>query len=151
MQQSESRGLVASSVAQFARVLGAILLLGGAGHVLGVSAMILRQGPPSRDRLAFLAFVALAHWSAGALNLLSAAALRRRDLSATPAIAIALGIVAGWAAIQLPAFIHHPTVISSGPLAYFIAQTALLAAAVARARMGSRRAAISARSKREPR
>src|ERR687887_500746 len=120
-------------MALFGTVLGAILLLGGAGHVAGVSALVIRQGAPSRDRLSFLAFVALAHWSAGALNLISSSMLRRGDPFARAAMAIALGIVAGWAAIQLPAFVQHPTVISSGPLAYLVAQTALLTTVLARA------------------
>ena len=129
MRRSQHREAVGSRVARFARVLGAILILGGAGHVLGVSALVIRQGAPSRDRLSFLAFVALAHWSAGALNLLCASMLRRRDPFARAAMMMALGIVAGWAAIQLPAFLHHPTVISSGPLVYLVAQTVLFTAA----------------------
>jgi hypothetical protein len=133
MKRSESSGVVPPRVAQFGRVLGAILLLGGAGHVVGVSALVIRQGAPSRDRLSFLAFIAVAHWSAGALNLLSAAALRRGEPGATGAIAVGLGIIAGWAAIQL----QHPTVISAGPLAYLAAQTVLFAAARARTRVHS--------------
>ena len=112
-----------------ARLLGGVLVLGGAGHVLGVSALVIRQGAPSRDRLSFLAFVAVAHWGAGALNLLSASMLRFGDPFARVAMAIALGIVSGWAAIQLPAFLHHRTVLSSGPLVYLVAQTALFTAA----------------------
>ena len=129
MRRNEHREAVSSRVARFARVLGAILILGGAGHVAGVSALVIRQGAPPRDRLSFLAFVALAHWSAGALNLLSASMLRVGDPFARAAMAIALGIIGGWAAIQLPAFLHHPTVISSGPLVYLVAQIALLSAA----------------------
>jgi hypothetical protein len=137
MKSIEQSGVITSRVAQSARALGALLLLGGGGHVLGVSAMSLRQGMPPRDRLSFLAFIAVAHWSAGALNLFAAAAMRSGDGFANAGLGVALGIIAGWAAIQLPAFIQHPTLISSGPLVYLVMQAALFAAALSRARAGS--------------
>lgn len=111
--------------AQAAKLVGAILVLGGLGHLAGVLFRVWHQGLPSGDRLAFLMFVAVAHWTGGALNLVAAAALRRGEDSALALLAIALGLIGGWAAIQAPAFVHHPSLISSGPLTYLVAQAAL--------------------------
>ena len=117
-----------SRLARAATGLGAILVVGGVAHLGGVLFMVSLRGLPSRDRIAFLMFISVAHWIAGALDLLTAAALRRGESSARPSTAIALALIAGWAAIQLPAFVTRPTLVSSGPLVYLVAHAALFAA-----------------------
>ncbi|XYH96258.1 hypothetical protein ACMHYB_52145 [Sorangium sp. So ce1128] len=116
------------TLASFALVTGVVLLLGGTAHAACVLASFVKTGIPDGDRTAYLAFISLIHWTAGALDLLAGRGLRRGEPWTRGPLAIAALLVIAWAGVALPLLFDASPLLQVALVLYAAAHAGLLAA-----------------------
>lgn len=116
------------ALASFALVTGIVLLLGGAAHAACVLAGVAEKGIPGGDRAAHLAFISLAQWTAGALDVLAARGLRRGEPWTRGPLTISGLLVIGWAGVALPLLPHASPTLRAMLALYAAAHLGMLVA-----------------------
>ncbi|WP_437673508.1 hypothetical protein [Sorangium sp. So ce131] len=116
------------ALASLTVALGVVLLLGGTAHSAGVLRAFAAKGIPGGDRAAYLAFISLIHWTAGALDVLAGRGLRRGEPWTRGVLTISGLLVTAWGCVELPLLVDAPLLLRVMPVLYPAAHLGVLAA-----------------------
>lgn len=123
-----------SLVPRAVKLAGIVLLLGGTAHAAGVIHRLVTHGVPDGHRVAYLAFISVVHWTAGALDVIASGGLGRAEPWAPRVLAVSAALVTAYGVTVSPLLTSAGVLFRVTPVLYTAMHLVLLASAIRAAR-----------------